>query len=134
MTSKHIMKSFGYKYMRSHLTTQVLFSFLNVFLKIKIGWCIECENRLRKWISFVIDIQVLLIVIGKAGSWTIWRELCGSGDMAVATKCDWFVGVSHSRDHKSSDFLQYFFLKKVRTKTSSLRLNNHLSNYFSFSF
>ena len=77
---------------------------------------------------------MLIIVFGKAGRWTIWREFCGSGDMAEATKCGWFVRVSHSRDHKSSDFLQYFFLKKVRTKTSSLRLNNHLSNYFSFSF
>jgi hypothetical protein len=72
--------------------------------------------------------------IDKAGGWTIWLELCGSGDMAEATKCGWFVRVSHSRDHKSSDFLQYFFLKKVRRKIYSLRLNHPLSNDFTFSF
>ena len=68
---------------------------------------------LRVRIALSIVIEVLLRMIDKAGRWTIWREFCGSGDRAEANKCGWIERFSHNRDHKSSDFLQYFFLKKV---------------------
>jgi hypothetical protein len=100
--------------------------------KLEIFFHSTAKIGLRIRIALSIVIEVLLRMIDKAGRWTIWREFCGSGDMAEGNKCGWIERFSHSRDHKSSDFLQYFFLKKVRRKIYSLRLNHPLSNDFTF--